>query len=105
MTAPAGPKPWPRGGVDRARPGTWYVASDSQIGVFWRVEWLHTPDDGHYWTCGCPAGRKRRMMGHGNPNPALSPPCRHVRRVAVAEDDDGYPPRPTGTPNISGLVD
>lgn len=99
------PNPWPRGNVDRAEPGRWYVASKTTPGIFYRTEWSTTPATGHFWTCTCPAGVSRGRMGGAGPTDALERPCRHVRAVAVAEADDGYPARPTGSPNVAGLVD
>jgi hypothetical protein len=84
--------PWPRRGVFRAnKDGVWFVPSATTEGVYYCIEWGYTGPNGSYWTCTCRAGENRGHMTGVNP-------CRHVREVAVAEQNDGYEPRPSAPP-------
>lgn len=85
--------PWPRRGVEKPDQFTWLVPSKSHPGDLHTVRWSHDPKQGVFFTCSCPRGRGGRAE-MGDPNRGCELPCRHVREVAVAEQEDGYPPRP-----------
>ena len=93
-------KPWPRLGVFKLGDGSWMVPSRTTEGAYWRVTFETGVRDHVGFACTCPAGRDRGRMGSHD-----SPPCRHVRQVSLAEQEDGYAPRPTPAPNVSALVD
>lgn len=105
--------PWPRSAlgctVYRLNPGSgvWFVSSRSMPGAFRLVRagrlWASEPIG---FSCSCPKGEAaQEITEQPFPMPHDKPECHHVRAAAVAEKDDGVPPRPTAPPNISGLVD
>ena len=109
LSTPPSARPWPRDGVfktfgpdGRARVAgsIWFVRSATTEGAYWFVQFHRTADLGPWWTCSCPAGHARPMMGGKHAGP-----CRHVKAVVVAEQADGYAPRPTAPANVSALVD
>ena len=77
------------------------MPSRSDLGAYWHVTWHTSPNGGIWFNCGCPAGRERRDMAIEH----SSPPCRHVRLVAVVEAADGYPPRPPAPTNVAAIVE
>lgn len=85
-------------GLDR-----WFVSSQSSVGAF-RLVTLEGPLGGlqSYWLCSCPKGRNgfEHMAWRDGERP-----CVHVQSVLVAEAEQGYTPRPTARPLVSGWVD
>lgn len=97
-------KPWPRDGVELISAGRWMVPSAEKApGAYWLVEAHHRPDTGNFMTCTCPAGQTRGEMGTASR--ALARFCRHCIAALTAEQDDGYPKRPTPPANVSALCD
>lgn len=93
------PNPWPRKGVHKLPAGAgWMVPSESVPGAFRHVTFEQGYRRSIGFHCTCPAGKERGLMSPGHA-------CRHVRLVAEAESDDGYPPRPSAPTNVSALVD